>query len=163
MNEMTPYVARMLELLGDQDPIMVLGATPLRLEALTQGWSEADWARDYGAGKWDARHIIAHLADVEVGIGFRVRQMVAGAVDLQPFDEKAWAKPYARFDPALALETFRALRTWNLARLASFDMDDWLRESYHPERGLISVDLSVRMSAGHDLNHLEQLEVIARS
>jgi hypothetical protein len=160
---MTPYVARMLELLGAQDPIMVLEATPLRLEMLTQDWSEADWARSYGPGKWDAQHIVAHLADVEVGMGFRLRQMVAGAVDLQAFDEKAWARPYSRFDPGLALETFRALRTWNMARLASFDMDDWLRESYHPERGLISVDLSVRMSAGHDLNHLAQLETIARS
>ena len=29
---------------------------------------------------------------------------------------------------------------------------------HHPERGPMSVDLSVRMSAGHDLNHLGQLE-----
>lgn len=163
MNDMTPYVARMLGLLGDQDPILVLEGTPLNLEILTQNFSEGDWAKSYGPGKWDARHIVAHLADVELGVGFRVRQMIAGAVDLQPFDEKAWATPYSRFDPALALETFRSLRAWNLARFASFDMDDWLRESYHPERGLISVDLSVRMSAGHDLNHLTQLAKIAQS
>ena len=107
------------------------------------------------------RHILAHLADVELGVGFRIRQMVAGVEVLQPFDQDAWAAPYGRLEPTLALETFRALRAWNLARYASFTFEDWLREVHHPERGLFSVDLSVRVSAGHDLNHLAQLEQIA--
>ena len=155
---MTPYAERMLELLGDHDPILVLEATPSRLEALTLNFTEDDWARAYGPGKWDARHIVAHLADVELGVGFRVRQMVAGVETLQAFDENAWATPYSRFDPVTALGTFRALRAWNLVRYASFGLEEWLAESRHPERGVISVDLSVRMSAGHDLNHLGQLE-----
>lgn len=153
-----PYVARMLSLLGDQDPLLVLEATPSRLEALTLGFTEDDWARSYGPGKWDARHIVAHLADVELGTGFRVRQIVAGTQELQPFDENAWARPYSRFDPTLALGTFQTLRAWNLARYASFGLEEWLMSSHHPERGPMSVDLSVRMSAGHDLNHLGQLE-----
>lgn len=155
---MDPYIERMLALLGDDDPILVLEATPSRLEALTLGFTEDDWARSYVPGKWDAQHIVAHLADVELGVGFRIRQMVAGAETLQAFDENVWAEPYSRFDPALALESFRALRAWNLSRYASFGLDEWLRESLHPERGLMSVDLSVRLSAGHDLNHLGQLE-----
>lgn len=158
---MNPYVARMLELLGDQDPILVLTATPTRLETLLLRLGD-DVDRPYAPGKWDARHILAHLADMELGAGFRVRQMVAGVETLQPFDQDAWAAPYGRLGPTLALETFRALRAWNLARYASFTFEDWLREVYHPERGLFSVDLSVRVSAGHDLNHLAQLEQIAR-
>ena len=134
---MNPYAERMLELLGDHDPILVLEATPSRLEALTLHFTEDDWARSYG---------------------FRVRQMGAGVETLQAFDENAWAEPYSRFDPVTALGTFRALRAWNLSRYASFGLDEWLRESVHPERGVMSVDLSVRMSAGHDLNHLGQLE-----
>lgn len=157
---MNPYVARMLELLGDQDPILVLEATPTRLETLLLGLGD-DVDRPYAPGKWDARHILAHLADVELGVGFRVRQMVAGVETLQPFDQDAWAAPYGRLEPTLALETFRALRAWNLARYASFTFEDWLREVHHPERGPFSVDLSVRVSAGHDLSHLAQLEQIA--
>lgn len=157
---MNPYVARMLELLGDQDPILVLTATPTRLETLLLRLGD-DVDRPYAPGKWDARHILAHLADVELGVGFRVRQMVAGVETLQPFDQDAWAAPYGRLEPTTALETFRALRAWNLARYASFTFEDWLREVHHPERGPFSVDLSVRVSAGHDLNHLRQLEQIA--
>jgi hypothetical protein len=31
----------------------------------------------------------------------------------------------------------------------------------HPERGIESIGLMIRMLAGHDLNHLAQLEQIA--
>ncbi len=158
---MDPYVTRMLGLLGDRDPILVLEATPAQLEALTQTFDDGDWGRAYAPGKWDARHLVAHLADVELGVGFRVRQMVAGVETLQPFDQDVWAAPYGRLEPSLALETFRGLRAWNLARYASFTFEDWLGEVNHPERGPFSVGLSVRVSAGHDLNHLAQLERIA--
>lgn len=157
---MNPYVARMLELLGEEDPILVLEATPVRLEALLLNLGD-DVDRPYAPGKWDARHITSHLADNELAAGFRLRQTVAGVGAVQPYDQDTWATRYARTDPGLALETFRALRAWNLALYAGFSMEDWLVEIDHPERGPLSVDLMVRMLAGHDLNHLEQLERLA--
>jgi hypothetical protein len=71
-----------------------------------------------------------------------------------------WAQRYARLDPALAVEAFRGLRAWNLALLTTLTLEDWLAEGYHPERGFESVDLMVRFLAGHDINHLAQLESI---
>lgn len=156
---MNPYVARMLELLGDQDPILILEATPVRLEALLLKLGD-DVERPYAPGKWDARHILAHLADNELAAGFRLRQMVAGVGVVQPYDQDVWATRYVRADPALSLETFRALRAWNLALYAGFSLEDWLTEVQHPERGLVSVDVMVRMLAGHDLNHLAQLATL---
>lgn len=151
----------MLELLGDNDPILVLEATPKLLEAFLLQLSGEALEQSYGPGKWSARYIFAHLTDVELAVGFRNRQLVAGVETLQTFDQDVWARSYRRLEPSLALESFRASRAWNLAFLATLDMDDWLREAYHPERGPLSVDLSVRMSAGHDLNHLAQLQQIA--
>lgn len=151
-----PYVARMLGLLGDDDPILVLSETPMKLEALLLEIGP-DIERPYAPGKWDARHVLAHLADNELGAGFRLRQMVSGVEVVQPYDQDVWATRYGRLDPSLALETFRALRAWNLALYATFGLEDWLREVAHPERGTLSVDLMVRMLAGHDLNHLAQL------
>lgn len=153
---MDPYVTRMLELLGEQDPIEVLSATPVRLEALLLELNDVD--RPYGPGAWSAREVLAHLADNELGAGFRLRQAVARVPVVQPYDQNAWAVRYARLDPALSLETFRALRAWNLALYASFSLQDWLQEVDHPERGRLSVDVMVRLLAGHDLNHLAQLE-----
>jgi len=157
---MNPYVARMLDLLGEQDPILVLEATPVRLEALLLNLGD-DVERPYAPGKWDARHLAAHLADNELAAGFRLRQTVARVGQIQPYDQDTWATRYARTDPTLALETFRALRAWNLSLYAGFSMEDWLVEIEHPERGPLSVDLMVRMLAGHDLNHLAQLEALS--
>jgi pimeloyl-ACP methyl ester carboxylesterase len=156
-SRMNDYVARMLDLLGEDDPILVLESMPVQLEAhlLQLG---PDVERPYAPGKWNARQLMAHLADNELAAGFRLRQVVAGVETVQPYDQNSWATRYARTDPALALETFQALRAWNLALYAGFGLEDWLREVQHPERGMLSVDIMVRMLAGHDLNHLAQLE-----
>jgi len=149
-----------LTLLGDLDPIEVLQVTPAHLSALLETSSPDDWDRPWAPGKWTVRQILAHLADVELGMGFRIRQTVSTpGLAVQAFDQDAWARPYARLDPALAVEAFRALRAWNLALFANLTLEDWLAEGFHPERGFESVDVMVRMLAGHDLNHLPQLGV----
>lgn len=158
---MNAYMQRILDTLGSHDPIEVLQATPERLVALLEGMTEADLGRSYGPGKWDARHVFAHFADVEIATGFRLRQTLAQpGVELQGFDQDVWAGRYARLDPALAVEAFRGLRAWNLSLLSTLGLEDWLAEGYHPERGFESVDLMVRFLAGHDINHLTQLETI---
>lgn len=153
---MNPYMTRTLALLGEQDPILVLEATPLKLEALLLQLGD-DVDRPYAPGKWDARRLFAHLADNELAAGFRLRQAASQVARVQPYDQDVWATRYGRTDPALALATFQALRAWNLTLYAGFSLEDWLAEVDHPERGPVSVDLMVRLLAGHDLNHLEQL------
>lgn len=161
---MHPYIERILRGLGEQDPIEVLGATPLKLETYLIGFFESDWERSYAPGKWSAQEIMAHLADVELGLGFRFRQALSlDGYQPESFDQDAWAARYRRLAPALSFETFRALRAWNLALFASFDLHDWGKEVRYPFAGIDSVDMMVRFLAGHDLNHLAQLEAIAGS
>ncbi|UCH27255.1 MAG: DinB family protein [Trueperaceae bacterium] len=157
-----PYIDRILTTLGNRDPIVVLEATPKQLEAYLVRFSEHDFERSYAPGKWSARAILAHLADVELGLGFRFRQaLVEPGYRPDSFDQDLWARRYARLDPSLAVETFRALRAWNLALFATFELDDWLKEVSYPFAGIDTVDMMVRFLAGHDLNHLLQLETIA--
>ena len=146
--------------LADADPIEVLAATPARLLTLAETWAPQAWAQRPRPGAWCAAEVVAHLADVEIGMGFRLRQAVAGVPVAQGFDQDAWARRYARLDPALAVEAFRSLRAWNLALFATFDLDDWLATVEHPERGPESVDEVVRALAGHDLRHLDGLEAL---
>lgn len=156
---MNAYLQRILGLLEDHDPIAVLNATPQRVTALVEHAPPDAYRATYAPGKWDVQALLAHLADVELGMGFRFRQALAApGIELQPFDQDLWARRYARLDPGVAVEAFRALRAWNLALLATLGLDDWLAEAYHPERGFESVDVMVRFLAGHDLNHLMQLE-----
>lgn len=161
---MHPYVERILTFLGNSDPIQVLETTPLRLEGYLDSFFDTDFERSYAPGKWSAQEILAHLADVELGLGFRFRQaVVEDTYRPQPFDQDLWAKRYRRFDPALSFETFRALRAWNLALFTSFDLDDWTKTVDYPFEGIDTVDSMVRFLAGHDLNHLAQLEQIAQA
>jgi uncharacterized damage-inducible protein DinB len=158
---MNPYIQRILGYLGDQDPISVLQQTPEKLEHLLETLSPADFEASYEEGKWTAREILAHMADVELLLGYRLRQAVVEAQHIiQPMDQDTWATRYKKLEPSRSVETFRALRSWNLSLFATFGLEDWNKEVHHPERGTETVDLMVSFLAGHDLNHLRQLEKI---
>ncbi len=55
--------------------------------------AEAVRAPPGGAGEgWSASEIAAHLADIEVALGWRLRQVLsADEPELQPFDQNDWA------------------------------------------------------------------------
>lgn len=163
---MDPYLRRILTRLGDADPIEVLGSTPSRLSELVERLGADGLERSHAPTKWPAKVVVAHLADTELGMGFRFRQALAVPPGdpphaVQPFDQDAWAARSGRLDVALSLEAFRAQRAVHLALFATLSLDDWATEVFHPERGFETVDQMVRFLAGHDLNHLDQLAVVA--
>jgi hypothetical protein len=52
------------------------------------------------------------------------------------------------------------VREANLALLKSLSPDQWKHYGQHAERGQESIEHIVRMVAGHDLNHIQQIERI---
>ncbi len=159
---MNPYRERILGLLGDRPAVESLEATPGKIETLVARIGAGGMSRAYAPGKWTARQILAHLADSEIAIGFRLRQSLAEADHvIQPFDQDLWAAPYESLDGQAAARAFCALRAWNLALVRTLTPKDLARPVMHPERGMESVEIMVKMLAGHDLNHLAQLEQIA--
>lgn len=115
-------------------------------------------------GKWSARDILSHLADCEIVFAFRLRQTLAEEHHvIQPFDQDRWARVYATADAEAAITTFASLRAWNVALLQSLTPEQRSRPVTHPERGDMTFDTIVETMAGHDLNHLKQLEAIAQS
>ena len=116
--------------------------------------------------KWSAGEILAHLADVELAVGWRIRSILArNGVSVQAYDQDAWARAfdYRHRDPRTSLATFRVLREANLALLKSAPKESWENYGMHEERGKESITQIVRLLAGHDLNHLAQVENIIRS
>ena len=161
-NEGNPYTVRLLSYLGAQEPLEVLSQTPARLRALRQRIGERGLERSAAPGKWTSRQIFAHLADVEIAVGFRIRQVLAEADHrIQPFDQDAWARHYPGAEAEAAVDAFTALRNWNLALLRSLGPQELARKAFHPERGEETLHLMIRMLAGHDLNHIAPLESIA--
>jgi uncharacterized damage-inducible protein DinB len=160
--ELNPYA----KFLYGQDPIPVLSATPPHLRRLLAPLSVEQTGRQPAPGKWSIREIVAHLADCEVVFSFRLRQALAPAPGephavIQPFDQEAWAKRYAAYDLASGLDLFQAARNWNMRLLREVTAADRDRPTTHPERGTMTFWTIVETMAGHDLNHLLQLERLA--
>ena len=113
-------------------------------------------------GKWSARDLLCHLADSEIVFAFRLRQALAEDHHvIQPFDQDRWARTYANADANAALATFEAVRNWNVALLKTLRPEQFEKRLTHPERGEMTFQTVVETMAGHDLNHLKQLEAIA--
>jgi DinB superfamily len=148
--------------LGIQDPVEVLSRTPAALATLASRLGPKGLERSLAPGKWVAREIIAHLADCEIAFSFRLRQSLAELHHtIQPFDQDAWAAPYPKLPVDEALVTFTAIRKWNLVLFSSLSKEQFERSVLHPERGEMTFRTVVETMAGHDLNHLRQLEQIA--
>ena len=83
-------------------------------------------------------------------------------ITIQPFDQDAWASvfEYRDRDAQRSLEIFRTLRENNLAMLKEISPETWDNYGMHLERGKESIAHLARMFAGHDTNHVLQVERI---
>ena len=155
---MNPYAS----FLGGRDPRAVIAETSAKLASHAERLGPDGLKRSPAPDKWSAAAILCHLADCEGVFAFRLRQALAEPYHvIQPFDQDAWAKSYAAYDPHLAIEFFTAARRWNLALLDTVRPEDLGKKLTHPERGEMTFQTVVETMAGHDLNHLEQLARIS--
>jgi hypothetical protein len=148
------------EALGSLDPLKALSETPRKIKALTSKWTGRQWLRSYAPGKWTARQILVHLAQTELALTTRVRY-AASQPDYvaQPFDQDAWLS-IDQADPATALDTYMALRRFNLAMFKGMSPKLRRQPFTHPEYGALTPEWVMAQIAGHELHHLKQLKSI---
>jgi DinB superfamily len=152
---MNPYAVQ----LGDRDPFSVIAATPPELARLVQAIGPDALDRAPAPGKWSVRQVLCHLADTELVFAFRLRQSVAEPHHtVQPFDQDRWAAAYAAYTASAALDLFISARRWNILFIASLPPETFARVLTHPERGDMTFRVLVETMAGHDLNHLKQID-----
>jgi len=60
-------------------------------------------------------------------------------------------------EPSELVEIFRTMRLFNLALWRRTLPQDLKRTGQHNERGPESLDVMLRLLAGHDLSHLDQI------
>ena len=157
---LNPYA----KFLGDQSPQEVLSSTAQKLAEFYKQLGPVGLEKSPAPGKWNAREIFAHLADCEIAFAFRLRQTLAEDNHvIQPFDQGKWAETYAAYDASAAIAAFSATRRWNLALIGSRPSEELAKTVTHPERGTMTFTTIVETMAGHDLNHLQQLDAIMRN
>ena len=158
------YIARIISNVGTQDPMQVLAATPSRIGALIAGRSDDNLRWTPEAGRWSIAAIVTHLADAEIVAGYRLRMILANpGTPIQPFDQDQWASAfnYPAQDSFSSLTTFNAVRTSTLRLLDGLTGEQLEYYGMHVERGKETVRHLIRLYAGHDLNHLHQIERLA--
>ena len=112
-----------------------------------------------GAG-WSPHDIAAHLADIEVVLGWRIRQVLAtDSPTLEPFDQDVYAARlgYGERELATSLSTYAANRQSNIELLRLDGEAGMQRLFRHPEFGDRELGVLIRHIADHDVAHLKQI------
>ena len=160
------YTQRILGYIEGKQPLAVQAATADTLDRLIKGLSTAELRKRPTPDKWSVSEIIAHLADGEVVGAFRLRFILGSpGAPIVAYNQDQWVTSghYDKRDPQKSVELFRVLREANLALLESLQPEQWKHYGTHSERGQESIEHIVRMFAGHDINHLQQIEnILAR-
>ena len=156
------YLERILAHVGDRDTMDVLADSAAQVEAAVRRLGPARLAKPWGPGKWTGAQVLAHLADAEVALAFRSRQVLTqSSHTMQEYDESAWMSLYgSEIDVDAALQTFLTARRWNLQLWRRLDPQQLGRVAVHPSRGNEALAVTLRALAGHTLSHLRQLEAL---
>jgi hypothetical protein len=160
------YTGAVLGLVGDAAPLDILQKTESRLRTVTLGLSKPQLAQLEAPGKWSINHVLRHLADSEIVWGWRMRMALAhDRPPITGYDQDAWADKlgYGEADAQESIREFSALRAGNLRLLKNATAEDMKRVGVHAERGEESVAHMMKLYAGHDLLHLNQIKRIRES
>ena len=159
------YIHRILGYVEGQDAVKVQRTTAAKLKKSIQGLTPKQLKWRPEPAKWSIAEILAHLADTEIVASWRMRSVIGeNGITIQPFDQDAWASAfdYQNRDARRSLELFRRLRENNLAMLGELSPATWENYGMHLERGKETIAHLARMFAGHDTNHVLQVERIVK-
>jgi hypothetical protein len=157
MPPITPYTGS----LAGREPLAAMRDAIARYEAITAGWTAADFERSYAEGKWSARLILVHLAQTEIALGFRARMtLVTPNYTSVNFAQDEWLTGELATDAATARQAFLALSRLNQQFFATLSREQLDTTLTHPEYGPLTVDWILHQMAGHYWHHLGQFEQI---
>ena len=160
------YTRALLDVLGNRDPLEVLGELIPWLTEHTRGMPDRTLRQEEAPGKWSVIEVIQHLADSDLVFGFRLRMILTeDQPPLQGYDQDAWARAcrYGKVPLDTALDQLRGVRATNLYVLRGLSPGDFARVGLHSERGSESAGFLLRLMGGHDLVHRRQIDRILSS
>jgi uncharacterized damage-inducible protein DinB len=160
------YTKRIRGYVNGKDPLKIQKSTAKKLQKLIKPLSKKQMKKRPGPGQWSIAEILAHLADAEVVGSWRMRLILGNSGQpIQAYDQEVWADTfkYEDRDPKESLKVFRVLRENNLSLLKRIPDPLWDNHGMHAERGKETISRIVEMFAGHDLNHLQQVEKLAKA
>ena len=160
------YARGLLDHLGERAPLSVMEASIADLGAMFDGLDDATIRRPEAPGKWSMIEVAHHLADSDMVVGVRIRMIVAqDRPPIVAYDQDLWVANLHYRQAALSdvLAQFAVLRAANVGLARRLTAEELKRVGVHSERGAESVGYLLRLVAGHDIVHLNQLARIRRA
>jgi len=154
------YREKLFTLLGDRDPLGVLAETPSGLADVVRKHSADVLHTRPFEGKWTPNEIIGHLVDSEWVYGYRLRLILCeDNPAILGMNQDLWVagQRHNGREPSELVDMFQQMRQFNLALWSRMSPADLRRTGRHNERGPESLGVMLRMLAGHDLSHRDQL------
>lgn len=147
--------------LDGRDPLRLLEETPAQVrERLTELGPEG-LSRTYGPGKWTARQVLVHLAQLEIVTANRIRMaLTTDGYTTQNFDQDAWVVVDAASSVDDVFAVYAAMRRMTLTMAARLMEPELARRLTHHMFGDVTVRWMLEQLAGHEQRHLAQLRAI---
>ena len=136
---------------------------PATVQKVLDGVTENEEGYVPAPGKWTIRQIVRHVADTEIVVGMRLRQIIAEeSPTLIPFDQEAWAANLGYENAAVSdsFARFRSVREDTAKLLESLPDQAFDRPGVHPERGTKSLLEWVHIFGVHVERHADQIRAI---
>lgn len=154
------YQDKLMALLGDREPLEVLAQTPTVFSRIAGEHSAKTLQTRPFPGKWTPCEIIGHLCDAEWVYGYRVRLILCeNEPTILGMSQDHWVEGqrYNERDPREVAQHFANLRAINLQLWRGMSPANFQKCGVHNERGRESLALMLKMNAGHDLSHIDQI------
>jgi hypothetical protein len=159
-DETKAYQRKLEGLVGGSEPLQVLAETVEALQKIVRETPAALFRKRPFPGKWTPQEVLGHLSDAEWTMGFRTRTVLSDEKpQIMAYDQERWvaAQDHNERDLGELLNTFVALRTANLQLWKKLTPKQLERRGLHSERGEESLGQMIKMLAGHDRSHIDQI------
>jgi hypothetical protein len=154
------YQDKLTAWVAGRDPLQLLSETPYALRRIVTAHPREVLCTRPFPGKWTPTEIIGHLLDSEFVLGYRTRLILCEErPTILGMDQDLWVagQRHNERDPVELCDMFTSLRNCNLTQWRRVRPIELERVGLHNERGPESLALMIRMEAGHDLSHLDQI------
>ncbi|WP_123041526.1 DinB family protein [Cohnella candidum] len=136
-----------------------------QLQEAIEGLSEEELRFKPGPGKWSVTEVIAHLADHNIVVSFRIREILSGSeARLPAFSQDPWIDGQKANEGKAEdfLNVFRALLVHNGQLFVRLTEEEWSKSSVNFRGETVTLSAVVQGFIDHVQRHLGQIDRIKK-
>ncbi|MEY9092625.1 DinB family protein [Paenibacillus sp. RC84] len=134
-----------------------------QLKLAVAGLDEEQLKRKEAPGKWSITEVLAHLADHNIVVSFRIREILAGSDKTLPgFAQDPWVEGQRanESDVSELLDAYAALLHYNAVLFRRLTEEDWKKTGTNFKGETVTLASVVNAFTAHVQTHLAQIERI---